>query len=354
MILTKNVIINTRSKNKNFYKNKGYDVTENYITVKIPDLPKSSRQIVSVKCDVCGKERNLSYGTYNVNTKNEIDIYCCYKCSVIKRRKTFLKKYGVDCALKIEEFKNKSKETKIKKYDDENYTNRKLYKETLNKKYGVENISQIDEIKKKKINTTLINYGVEHPAQNKEIQKKIEKTKLEKYNDEGYHNIEKMKETNLEKYGCKNVFQNKEIKDKIKELNLEKYGVEFPQQTDIIKNKTKESKIKNGNQIPDCNLSEFKKYRYLVTNYTNKNKKELFSNWNGCDYYDSEYIKENFILNKYDALYPTIDHKISVYHGFTNNIDSKEISKLTNLCITKRIINSKKSKKCFYERKEKD
>lgn len=40
--------------------------------------------------------------------------------------------------------------------------------------------------------------------------------------------------------------------------------------------------------------------------------------------------------------YPTIDHKISVYYGFINNISPEEIGDISNLCITKRWINSTK------------
>lgn len=40
--------------------------------------------------------------------------------------------------------------------------------------------------------------------------------------------------------------------------------------------------------------------------------------------------------------YPTIDHKKSVHYGFINNISPEEISNISNLCITKRSINSTK------------
>ena len=48
-------------------------------------------------------------------------------------------------------------------------------------------------------------------------------------------------------------------------------------------------------------------------------------------------------FTKYDKSYPTIDHKISVFNGFINNISPEEISQLENLCITKRTNNSKKN-----------
>ena len=45
------------------------------------------------------------------------------------------------------------------------------------------------------------------------------------------------------------------------------------------------------------------------------NKKQLFENWDGKDYYDGVYIKDNFILQSGSKEYPTIDHKTSVSYG---------------------------------------
>ena len=42
-----------------------------------------------------------------------------------------------------------------------------------------------------------------------------------------------------------------------------------------------------------------------------------------------------------------MDHKISVFYGFMNNISESEISKLDNLVITKKGINSSKNNKDF-------
>ena len=75
---------------------------------------------------------------------------------------------------------------------------------------------------------------------------------------------------------------------------------------------------------------------------TNRIRKELYEKWNGIDFYDGEYIKENLNHYKYDSDYPTIDHKISVKCGFDNFILPTIIADLKNLVITKRHINSKK------------
>ena len=125
---------------------------------------------------------------------------------------------------------------------------------------------------------------------------------------------------------------------------FKKYGVKCSSQSKEVKEKLKITRIKNGNQVPDELKTPFMLYSSEVNNLTKLNKKELFENWNGYDYYDNEYIKGNFNLYSNNSLFPTIDHKISVYYGFINNISIEEISSINNLCITKRGINSSKNK----------
>ena len=127
---------------------------------------------------------------------------------------------------------------------------------------------------------------------------------------------------------------------------LKIYGFENPNQSEEVKNKAKNTKIKNGNQVPDIDLTNFELYKKRISSLIYKHKKELFNIWDGYDYYDKEYIKDNLILFKYhNKNYPTIDHKISVFYGFKNNIDFEIIGNISNLCITKRGINSTKKSK---------
>jgi len=89
----------------------------------------------------------------------------------------------------------------------------------------------------------------------------------------------------------------------------------------------------------------FIKYSQKVNNITRQYKKILLSNWNGFDFYDNEYIKENYNLNCNNKNYPTIDHKTSKSYGFLNDISPNIIGNINNLCITKRFINSNKNSK---------
>lgn len=190
------------------------------------------------------------------------------------------------------EYCNYKNQTKKSEYYCSDCKLVKSYK-TCKDKYGVDNPSQSESIKEKKKSTHFKNYGVEHTFQSK-------------------INIEKRKKTLLKKY---NVTHNSQI--------------------DFVKESKK--------QFTDKQLNEWKLYKRKVRRLTNKTKQILFENWNGYDYYDNEYIKEYHNLDSNDRNYPTIDHKISVFNGFKDNISVEFISSLENLCVTKRFINSTKN-----------
>lgn len=168
---------------------------------------------------------------------------------------------------------------------------------------------------------------------------KVKKTTMDTY---GVDNTSKLKEkqdkwksTNIELYGFENVFQNEIVKEKIRQFYRDNYdGAEWNTQVKYIRD--------NNGWLDGENLEGFEKYKYKCRRKTEKNKKQLFENWDGYDYYDGEYIKDNFIFDCHDPNYPNIDHKISIKYGYENNIDIDIISGVDNLCITKLKINSSK------------
>ena len=129
----------------------------------------------------------------------------------------------------------------------------------------------------------------------------------------------------------------------MKNTCFKKFGSPNYNSSKLAKNK----RIENKSQVPDELKTEFELYTKKVRNKTNRVKKKLFESWNGIDYYDNEYIRQNLVLENHNKRYPTIDQKISIYYGFINNIDPEIIGDLENLCITKRSINSSKGIKCF-------
>ena len=184
--------------------------------------------------------------------------------------------------------------------------------------------------------------------------------------------------TSLEKYGVDNYSKTVEFKERIEKTFMERYGYKTnlmsPEHKEYTKSKLKEvygkenfweirepskkKKFKISEQIEnlirlDIDLSEdnynlihinedYLKYRNECRRITKKSLKKLFKEWDGLDYYDGEYIQENFKLEHNDKRYPTVDHKISVHFGFTNKIEASVIGSKENLCITKRSINSSK------------
>ena len=146
MILDKEIEI-TLGYNLNHYSILGYkDIKKgNKLFVRVEDLPQISPYKVNVKCDICGKEKRISYFSYTRNIK-KYNLYTCAKCATIKIKKTNLEKYGVENVFQSKEIKNKIKKSNLVKYGVE-YTSqtkksRDKFKLTNISRYGVENIMQ--------------------------------------------------------------------------------------------------------------------------------------------------------------------------------------------------------------------
>jgi hypothetical protein len=292
MLLSKVVYIKTGSINFNYFKNLGYDIenSKELFEVLVEDLTSGANVLVDVSCDYCGEILHVPYRRYIRYTK----IFNKYSCSKI------------ECS------------------------NQKI-KDVCIAKYGVENPFQADFVKEKSKKTFNKKYGVNHQMEIQEVKEKIKKTCLERYSDENFRNTDKRRIT------C-----------------LEKYGVTHDNKLDSQKEKRKITRIKKGTQLPDNMIEPYALYRRQVDNISDRLKPELLKVWNGYDYYDGEYIRDNFNLSAYDKNYPTLDHKMSVIHGFSNNIPVEKIAELNNLCFTKNRINSKKGSlnENEYKRKE--
>lgn len=282
---------------------------------------------------------------------NLTEIPICY-CGNHNNFKSFRLGYRKTCSFKCsnssQDKKRKIKVTKIEKYGDENYNNSIKMKKTKLEKYGDENFNNRDKANV----TNYEKYGHKSPMSNKEVLEKSQKTKKEKYGDKFFNNstktknfwknvgesfvnemIEKVKQTKKLKYGDSN-FNNVE---KMKAKKFEKYGFYFNNSIKMIQTKTETGLIFQDK-------SAWKSYKKIVDSITRRNKKYLFDNWNGIDHYDGESIKSNFCYSHTHRFYPTIDHKISVFYGFSNNIDPEIIGSIDNLCITKRYLNCIKNK----------
>ena len=286
-----------------------------------------------------------------VNDMREIPKCYCgklnnFKSAVIGYRKTCSPECSNRSIIKKERIIN----TKLEKYGDKNYNNSIKGKKTKLEKYGDENYNN----REKAFKTNELKYGSYSPMKNEDVIKQGKLTKLIKYGDENYNNIEKIKKfwSEVEQTYITNVVdKNKSTKlinhgdenynnsTKMISSKLEKYGFYY-----VNRDKAYDTKVKNGIIKTGDILKDWQFYRREVARFTRKNKKHLYENWNGNDYYDNELIKGYLSHTSTHRFYPTIDHKISVYFGFMNNISPEEIGSLDNLCITKRYINSMKGK----------
>jgi hypothetical protein len=170
MILEDKIEINITNRNKKRLKELGYNIEKDKILIKPTDLPNGSHEEITAICE-CGDQNKIRYYKYIENLSRG-GIYRCKKCSQKTREKSIKDKFGVDNVMKLEEFKEKSKITKLKKYGNENYNNIEKHKKTCLEKYNVD-----------------------FALKNNIIREKGNKTKLDKYNNEKFVNVEQRQET---------------------------------------------------------------------------------------------------------------------------------------------------------------
>jgi len=158
MLLTETIKIKINAGNLPRYKS--FDELKNIkkgdeIDIPIKYISKGMRTNILVKCDVCGKEREILYSTYNSSTKNQTEMYVCRgKCTNTKREETNLELYGVKNCFQNEEMKEKSRKT-------------------MKEKYGHEFNMQCDEFLEARKETYLKNWGVDNPTKSKILKKQI-------------------------------------------------------------------------------------------------------------------------------------------------------------------------------------
>lgn len=184
-------------------------------------------------------------------------------------------------------------------------------------KYGVEYVSQSKKIQNKVIQTNLEKYGVERPLQSTEIYDKMKDTlktrygvdnvsKLDSvkskihasYTHESKHAIQTKRElTTYRRYGVRNIMQSVEGKQRfIRSMRLT-HGVDYPQQSEAIRQKTMDSYLKNlGVSHPMQNVE-----------VVEKSKDTLFNNYGVQHPMESEDIRNRQLqtcLLNYGVEYP--------------------------------------------------
>ena len=139
---------------------------------------------------------------------------------------------------------------------------------------------------------------------------------------------------------------NKERRDKIGKANsIALKGRKIPRE---VIDRIAITKIKKGMQISPELLSDFENYKRDVLKQTRKHKKKLFTDWDGLCYYTKKNILKFYDKEDCNNLnFPVIDHKMSIFDGFNNNISHMIVGGIDNLCICTRKINGIKNKRSF-------
>lgn len=130
-----------------------------------------------------------------------------YQRGKLKAKQTFLKKTGVDNYFKTKENKDKLKLF----FKDKNKVKQRTQKSKQTKlcKYGNENYNNIEKAQQTNINKI----GVKTNLMLQENIEKSKHTKFIKYGNKNYNNIEKHKNTCLNKYGVDNFKKSKQAKE---------------------------------------------------------------------------------------------------------------------------------------------
>lgn len=273
MIISDKIKIKISRKTITYFNKLGYDIKiDDIIYVNPIELPKGSHIKIKVRCDMCGKEKEIMYQKYIKNINNGGIYTCSSKCAQFKVNQTSLEKFGAMYYTQTDEYKKRYKSTVLDKYGVEHHTKLKIVKDkakqTNIEKYGVDNPSKSDEIKDKIKKTFIEKYGVENISHLDSVKKDISQKINERISE-----IRKKAIKTLEiRYGVDNPSKLDFVKRKIKEKSLKKYGVSTPLLLKENRDKLFKSKILNwkNNKISNDNN---------IVNIDIKNKKIIFK----CD-----------------------------------------------------------------------
>jgi hypothetical protein len=236
------------------------------IMVLVEDLMPGSTSIITTICDSCGSEKSSEFRFYWEYTNGLKSKYYCNKCNSIKRKKTCLKKWGVDNPMKSEEIKHRLKRSLEKKYGVDSFSKteefKEKYKSTCLEKWGVDNSFQSEIIKSKIREKNMENLGVYFPQQNEYVRSKTTESFLKKFGTERYSQTEeckmRIKTTSLKKWGVDNFSKTDDFKWKVRKTSQKNWGVS---------NFTKTEEFKNASRIKREGLTKLKYEKIIGTDF---------------------------------------------------------------------------------------
>jgi hypothetical protein len=180
MILDKIIYVKMNAKHISKYREMGYDCVVGELTpIKIEDLPKYSKSIVLVSCDICENNSTLNYNIYNKSIEKN-GFYRCVVCGRESAKKTCLFKYGVDNPTKLKKISEKISINYKNKSDFEKELMKENQKNTSFDKYGTWFVNT-SSYKKKVKETSIEKYGVDDYRKSDVFKNKVRDTIYERY-----------------------------------------------------------------------------------------------------------------------------------------------------------------------------
>jgi len=273
--------------------------------------------------------------TFNRNWKDGYRKYCSPKCAQTdkktkeKRKKTNLKKYGVDNVAKNLDIKKKTEETNLERYGHkssfQNKEVREKWKKTVMDKYGVDHYFKTDDFKIKAKNYYLQKWGVEHQLDVEEVKERIKNTCLKRYGVTTYLNtehsrssIKKYNRSSYEKDIC-NWFDSLNIKYTVNDRKIIK-----PLSLDIYLEEYKLAIEFNG-LYWHSELFKEKNYHLIKTTRCIDNDIQLIHIWED-DWLNREDVIKSMILNKIKK----IDNRIYARSCEVRDVNNEDTSKFLN------------------------
>lgn len=144
-----------------------------------------------------------------------------------KSRQTSMSRYGVSNVMKSEEKRQQSINTRMNKYGgcgNASPISKQKYKDTCKARYNHDNPMKNDSIQQKLFENNLKKFGSISPFSLQSVKDKSIQTCIERYGIEHYTNNNLAKSTMLERHGYEYNFQNPDILDRGIQTRIEKYG----------------------------------------------------------------------------------------------------------------------------------
>lgn len=229
--LPQTVVVNWHPNNIKHYTAKGYIYTKTGqpLEINVEDIVPTANVKVTVICDCCGKEYQVTMTNYTRSMKDSGSVVC-YDCKFDKTKQTLQDRYGVDAPSKIQGYSEKARVTCLERYGVENAMQLKSTqakaKQTLYQHYGVTVPLKSEELKHKAKQSCLERYGVVNSFMSEEVRAKARQT-LEKH------------------YGVSNPGLSRHLVEKAKRTCIERYGGESSQSDPVVRQKSFETMLTN-------------------------------------------------------------------------------------------------------------